>query len=352
MKILIVKTSALGDIIQCFPVLDFLHHNFSDIEINWVVEKRFSSLIKAHPYIRQVFEIDTKKWKKRFFLTQSWREAYDTFVHLREDMYDFAIDFQGNIKSGLLICSVKSREKIGFSWKSVPEWPNTFFTSKRFNVNLFQPIIQQYLDLTAATFSKQKAKGSSQIRLKISKEEKNWISRIVKPGCCMMICMGSNWENKKLSWVTWRDFLLRVHVQFSPTFYFVWGNEKEKQEAREMHRIFLGKSILLPQISLPVWQQLMEKMNLIFSVDSSALHLAATTKTSTYSFFGPSSYKIYKPFGDHHAFYQGSCPYKQSFIKRCPKIRTCKSGACLKRMPVDVLFQDFLNWFSNEKCFE
>lgn len=345
MKILIVKTSALGDIIQCFPALAFLRGLFPDGEISWVVERSFAPLLTAHPYINRVLQIDTKRWRQRPFCIESWSDIYTTLVSLRKDTYDFAIDFQGNLKSGLLIGSVKSREKIGLSWKVAPEWPNTFFTSKRFNIDLFQPISDQYLDLVANCFSKKEVRRSSFIDLKISKEEEDWIKREIKPGFRIMVCMGSNWENKKLSFQTWRLFLKQVQLKVVPTFYFVWGNQKEREEAEKMHRIFFKHSVLLSPMSLPVWQQMMVQMNLIFSLDSGALHLAATTKTPTYSFFGPSSSKIYEPSGDRHGSYQGSCPYGEIFTKRCSKLRTCKSGACLKKVRAQSLFEDFSRWF-------
>ena len=55
MKILIIKTSALGDCLQCFSVLYFLRSH----EIDWVVEKPFADVLKAHPFINKVITIKT-----------------------------------------------------------------------------------------------------------------------------------------------------------------------------------------------------------------------------------------------------------------------------------------------------
>ena len=105
-----------------------------------------------------------------------------------------------------------------------------------------------------------------------------------------------------------------------------------------LHAQFPEKSTLLPKMTLPVWQRLMCEMDLICTVDSSALHLAATTNTPTYSFFGPSSSSIYKPVGDSHNSIQGPCPYGKTFAKRCPALRSCKTGACLKGLKIKELF--------------
>jgi len=344
MKILIIKTSALGDVIQCFPALDYLHRLFPDADIDWVVEKPFAELLKAHPLIHYVHEVETKKWKQTPLQSRSWKEAYEAFKRLREYAYDLAIDFQGNLKSGLLIGSAKSREKVGFSRKTAPEWPNTFFTSKRVDIDLSKPIISQYLALAAASFPDEPIKGSSQVNLKISAEEKEWVKSQLKKGPRMMICVGSNWENKRLSLETWQVFLEKVKEKFSPIFYLVWGSEKEREEVETLKKKFPKVAVTLPWMSLPVWQQMMAQMDVVLSVDSSALHLAATTTTRTYSFFGPSSPEVYKPVGNHHGFFRGSCPYGQSFTKRCTKLRSCESGACLKNALPNALFDHFSHW--------
>jgi len=66
MRILVVKTSSLGDIIQAFPVLDYLKQCQPSCEIDWVVEHPFAELVSSHPLIHQAIVIETKKWRKNF----------------------------------------------------------------------------------------------------------------------------------------------------------------------------------------------------------------------------------------------------------------------------------------------
>lgn len=346
LKILIVKTSALGDVIQCFPALDFLRRQFPSATIDWVVEKPFAELLHANPHINHVYEVETKKWKKAPFRIQSFKQVCKAFKSLRESSYDLVIDLQGNIKSGLITLVVKGKEKVGFSRACAPEWPNTLFTSFRVEVDLASPVSSQYLTLAAAFFSKQPVERISQVELMISKEEEEWIQKQLsgvkeRP---IMVCMGSNWENKKLSLSTWQAFLQKVQDKYSSTFFFVWGSEKEREEVEELHQSISGTSFVLPRMILPVWQRMMGHMEIILSVDSSALHLAATTSSLTYSFFGPSSAEVYNPSGASHGTLQGSCPYEVKFTKRCPKLRTCATGACLKNFTAEEIFEQFSTW--------
>jgi len=347
-KILIVKTSSLGDVIHCFPALDCLCRLFPKSTIDWVVEKPFAPVLKAHPHVRCVHEIETKKWRAAPFRWAHWKAAHRARWSLRRTCYDLGIDFQGNLKSGLIMGMTRSKKKIGFGKNSVTEWPNLLFTNKKIDVDISKPVSEQYLNLVAQAFPKRRAEGSFQVRLEISEMEKVWIQGQMRASFRVMVCMGSHWTNKRLALDTWKSFLKRIEKKWSPIFYFVWGNQREKEEVEKLKKYFPSSSIVLPRMSVPVWQRMISEMHLLFSVDSSALHLAATTPTPTYSFFGPSSPEIYKPPGRHHRCYRGVCPYGQVFIKRCRRLRTCTSGACLKTARSDLLFDHFLSEFSQE----
>lgn len=328
MQILIVKTTSLGDVIQSFPVIARLKREFPKAQIDWAVEKPFGELLRAHPDIRTVIPLEIREWKKKLFQS---RAAIRKSIHaLRAVHYDLLIDLQGNIKSGLITRFVKAKEKIGTTFRAAPEWPNAFFLTHRYPQNKQDPIILQYLSLIENHFHLKPLASPLPIALNISLEEKRWIQSELVSGTKVMVCPGANWENKKLSLSTWVQYLKKLSGETH--FYFVWGTEKERQEGLSLQAQFPNRSTLLPRMTLPVWQQFMSHMDHIFTVDSSALHLAATTTVPTTSFFGPSSSSIYKPPGSHHQAIQGSCPYGKSFTKRCPILRTCKTGACIKNI--------------------
>jgi heptosyltransferase-1 len=89
LKVLIVKTSSLGDIIHTFPVLQFLHEKHPGVSVDWVVEAPFAELVRAHPLVNQVFPVDTKKWRKAVNLKLLVKFARD----LRKTRYDVLFDF-------------------------------------------------------------------------------------------------------------------------------------------------------------------------------------------------------------------------------------------------------------------
>ncbi len=99
MKILVVKLSSLGDVIQTLPVLHDLATQFPGVEIDWVVEEAFADLLGQVPGLRRVLPCAQRRWRKTPFAAQTreqWRQFWAT---LRLEAYDVVIDFQGLIKS-------------------------------------------------------------------------------------------------------------------------------------------------------------------------------------------------------------------------------------------------------------
>ena len=99
MRVLIVKLSSLGDVIQTLPVLHDLHRHCPQARIDWVVEEAFADLLRTVPSIERVLPISQRRWRKQPFSTDS-RQGWKAFWQkLHEVDYDLVIDFQGLIKS-------------------------------------------------------------------------------------------------------------------------------------------------------------------------------------------------------------------------------------------------------------
>lgn len=354
-KILIVKTSSLGDIIQAFPSLDYLRQKFPSAEIHWVVEKPFKDLVEAHPEINKVLQIDSKGWRKQgLFKKQTLNEIKDLSSVLKKENYDYIFDLQGNIKSSLILMMAKGKNKIGFGRKSVPEWPNLLFTNHKYNPPKNQNIRQDYLFLVQSYFTDTQF-HSKETKLNISKEDERKLDVIFKPDLhirpFVMICPGSAWTNKQLKEVTLIDFLNKIDKQLHGYFFLIWGNEEEKKLVQKIHSHFPQGSEIVEKLRLPLLQNVMSKMDLVISMDSLPLHLAHVAGTKTYSVFGASLGRKYAPLDEkQNAFYQGTCPYGRVFEKRCPILRTCPTGSCIKDIDSQDLFNHFHAWWQSQSA--
>ncbi len=350
MRFLIVKTSAFGDVVQAFCVLNYLKAIRPGCTIDWVVEKKIAPIVRAHPLVDRVIEIDAKRWKKRIWDYRSWTGLFSFLGDLRKESYDAVFDLQGNLKSGLIDFFTRTHTRVGFGWKTAPERINCTFTSHRSNPPRGQNIRRDYLFVVQNYFKDFFQTPYEVIDFSLTEKEQATVSSIEQHlgPCAWMICPGSAWKNKILPEEKLQQFLLSSQEAFCPKFIFIWGTPQEKEAAERLAKAVPG-SIVSPALTLPELQQLMKKVELIVSMDSFPLHLAGTTNTATFSFFGPTvSYK-YRPIGENHFSFQGSCPYGFTFDKRCRLLRSCAKAPCLTSQESAHLFQPFQDWWTQKK---
>jgi len=256
MKILIVKTSSLGDIIHAYPVLSYLKKHFPESTIDFVVEKPFAELVSNHPFVDKVIEVDTKQWRKKisclFTGVSNFRKA------LRSQTYDVCFDLQCNLKSGLIVSQVKAKHKVGFGFKRAIEWPNCLFNRIRFNPpkvcnvreeNLF--LVKEYFKIESTNFEN--------ANLQISEHDKEHINDLllsISNPTKIMVCPGSIWQNKQINKETMIEFLKKVETHKNCSFLFIWGSLKEKEYAEELQANFTANSIVVERLSLSALQNL------------------------------------------------------------------------------------------------
>ena len=333
-NILIVKTSSLGDIVHTFPAISFLRKILPDAAIDWAVMREFAPLVASHPFVRRAISLELKSAKG---IIASVRE-------LRKESYDLLFDVQGNCKSGLVTLFAKAKDKVGFGFRSAREWPNGLATNHRFDVDRKCNIRLFNLELFFQFFGRREELDHS-ISLKITPEEEEVVRRISGNGLQIMVCPGSRWPNKQLKVETFRQLLWKIGQSLDASFFCMWGSEEEKRYGVALQEALPDRMILVDKLSLPSWQHLIGKMDLLIGVDSSALHLCGTTATPSFSLFGPTAPEVFKPLGDHHFAVRGSCPYNEVFEKQCPHLRTCPTGACIRDLKADELFKAFERWW-------
>jgi heptosyltransferase I len=352
-SILIVKTSAIGDVIQTFPVLEYLRTQFPEARIDWVVEEKIAPLLKSHPLLDRVITMNSKVWRKVLFSKRAQEEFRAFAKQLREVSYDLLFDLQGNGKSAIVTASARACTKVGFGFGTVREKWNLLATNKRLNPSSATNIRQKYLGLVQGFFADIVPFSGQGVRLVLSEPENKRLADIVQElpstsGPRLMVCFGSKWANKRLSEETLLSFLEKIKAASDPSYLFIFGDEEEKQLAERLSSHFTGRSLALGQLSLPLWQALMWEVDGVIAVDSAALHLCGTTQTPSFSIFGPTSSSFYKPLEERHAAFQGACPYDKVFASRCPILRTCSTGACIRHLQAEPLFEAYERWEASD----
>jgi len=129
-RILIVKLSAMGDVVHALPAVTYLREAAPKAEIHWAVDTRFAELLEGNPGIAKVVSLPIREWKERPGSRAAWREAIDAAGALRGGKYDLAIDLQGNIKSGVVTYLSGAPLRYGFPREAARERQNLWFTNR------------------------------------------------------------------------------------------------------------------------------------------------------------------------------------------------------------------------------
>ncbi|MFZ2628466.1 MAG: lipopolysaccharide heptosyltransferase I [Rugosibacter sp.] len=120
MRILLVKTSSLGDVIHNLPVVTDLRKNFPQALIDWVVEESFADIPRLHPGVHAVLPVAWRRWRKSLYMRSTWLEMCAFRHRIRQENYDLVIDTQGLLKSAL-IAGLAHGKQCGLSRASARE---------------------------------------------------------------------------------------------------------------------------------------------------------------------------------------------------------------------------------------
>ena len=134
-KLLIIKTSSLGDVIHAMPALSDIRQHRPDLTVDWVVEEAFSVIPRLHPGIRQVLPIALRRWRKHLLSASTWKEIKQLKQRLGQQGYDLTLDLQGLIKSAMVGGWVRGAIHAGYDRESAREPLAALWYGKRQNVS-------------------------------------------------------------------------------------------------------------------------------------------------------------------------------------------------------------------------
>jgi len=110
-RILVVRLGAMGDVIHALPAAASLKQSFPHCFLAWAIEPRWTPLLEGNPYLDEVIPVDRSSWRSLLALRRRLRSA----------KFDFAVDFQGLIKSALVASAARPERIYGYHRTQVRE---------------------------------------------------------------------------------------------------------------------------------------------------------------------------------------------------------------------------------------
>jgi lipopolysaccharide heptosyltransferase I len=149
MKILIVKLGSIGDVVHALPALSAIRRALPRAELTWVVERRAAEILRDNPVLNRLIEVDTKGLRRWPVSGETLLATRQQLRRLRASPFDFALDFQGLLKSAMIARLSGAHERAGFGREALREPASRFLLTRTVNVSARQHVIRKNLALAA-----------------------------------------------------------------------------------------------------------------------------------------------------------------------------------------------------------
>lgn len=336
MNILIVKLSAIGDVIHTLPSLAALRRCYPQAHITWVVEESASDLLMDHPLLDRVLVSRRKRWiqdlKEGRHRGAVLREITGFLHTLRDRPYDLVIDFHGLFKSAVFVLLSRGKRKLGYD--SLQEGSGIFLNEK-IPEDMTKHAVERYLDfprhLGCDTTSPEFPIGLREAHFK--RVEALLAEKKVDTGRGFVgISPVAYWETKLWDEAKFAALCDRIVTELGLPVVFT-GERSEGVIARIRSRMQAPSASVAGETSLRELAALYTMASVLLTTDSGPMHLAAAVGTPVVALFGPTSPERTGPYGEGHIVIRRELPCSPCFRK------TCDTLECMNAISVDEVFQ-------------
>lgn len=277
MRILIVKTSSLGDVIHNLPVVSDIKRHFPDAAIDWCVEESFAAIPRLHPGVSRIIPVAVRRWRKTLFSAATWREIAAFRQTVRAQNYDAIIDTQGLLKSALL--ARKARGMLnGFAADSAREPVAARFYDRHFSVARDQHAVTRNRQLAAAVLG-YVLDDAPDYGIAASSANFEWLSA----KAYVVFLTATSRDDKLWPEAHWQALGQQLHAQ-GYTAVLPSGSAIERARATRLGAAIPG-AVVAPAMSIPQLATLLAGGKAAVGVDTGLTHLAVALKTPTVALY-------------------------------------------------------------------
>lgn len=331
MRVLIVKASALGDIIHALPALDYLHQVSPGIEIDWVVEEPFREVLEGNPQLSEVHLVRTKAWRKRPFAADTWREVRALRETLRSRNYDLVFDIQGNLKSGLICWQTGADQRIGFTRDAVREKLNLLFTTRQVPMRKLDfHVTEKYLRIISVPFGRDfRSMQLNSVIVTSPEDDANAqvLLSTLSDGLVFLFHCGTSWKTKLWAPKCWVELGQGI-LERNPdaTILLTWGDQAERERSVEIARGIGPGARVIDRYPLKALAAILKKVDLVLAGDTGPVHIAAAVGTPTISLYRATNGKLTGPRGERHVTIQSPLHCTKCARKQCDQDSQCSES--------------------------
>lgn len=277
-RILLVKTSSLGDVVHNLPVVSDLRSCYPELEIDWAAEESFVDIPALHPAVSEVIPVAFRRWRQSIASADTWREIGELRRRFHSRAYDAVIDTQGLIKSALIARLAPGR-RFGLDWSSARE-PLRPFYHQTFRVSWSLHAVERNRQLASKALG---YKPAPPVIYGIAVPPQDVATPDGQPADYAVLLHATSATAKlwpELQWVKLGDHLYQRGLRAV----LPWGSEQELSRSERLARL-LKHAIVPPRLALREAAGLLAQARVVFGVDTGLTHLSAALGTPTVAIY-------------------------------------------------------------------
>ena len=267
MRVLIVKTSSMGDVIHTLPALTDAAARVANIQFDWVVEEAFAEIPRWHSAVNEVIPVAIRRWRKSIFCRSHWQQLQNALAQIRTRHYDYVIDAQGLIKSAVLTRLARG-QRCGMDYSSCRESFAALVYQQQYEVDNSLHAIERIRQLFAFTLNY----SVPTTDLNYNTQALAWDSSVCNNTCLVFVHSASRPE-KLWPIQNWIDLASKAKNDGYQV-RLVWGDDAERLRS-DMIAAKVGNCQVMPKMDLLSMAQLFQKTRAVVAVDTGLAHMAA-----------------------------------------------------------------------------
>jgi heptosyltransferase I len=317
-KMLVVKPSALGDIIHSMPFLNAVRRCHPELEIHWVVARGLHEIIADHPMIQKLWIIDKNGWKRAAAFGRTVREVKDLASALRRERFDLVVDLQGLLRSGLISAMSGARVRLGFA--EAREGSPLFYTH-RIKGGKDLHAVDRYLRMAAALGC-----DTREVLFPLPPTVAPSSFDPCPDGGYLVIAPAAGGAAKQWPVRYFGELAARLPLKS-----FVVAGPSDVELAGEVERLSRGNAVSLAgKTNLRELAAIVARAKLLVSSDTGPMHIAAALNVPVVALFGPTNPARTGPYGPIHTAVKADAP-----CSPCYKRKRCKDWLCMESISVE-----------------
>ena len=357
-RILLIKPSAVGDVIHALPVLVKLRQRYPRAQIDWMLTPQNAELVKDHPALSNVVLFARQAYARPWRDLSSPVDFVEMLGRLRGANYDLVIDLHGQFRSGAFALVTAAPTRIGFdrprkrvinasrkmsdhairhAWKGAREGAWVAYTHRIPIPTLDAHAIDRYMWLGEMLGFED---GPPDMTVPVSREARERVEEMLREHGLggrplLLLTPGTVWETKH--WLPANFAAVGRHFMQLGWDVVLAGAPRDREACAAVLRNCPGAVDLCGKTKLPDLAALVARAGLCVTNDSGPMHLAAALGTPLVAIFGPTDPVWVGPYGKPESVVRVGLECSPCYLR---KLRECPyDHACMRQVTAEMVIE-------------